>query len=226
MSLFDTHKEEGEVNHYETLVGEGKKFTDNEALAKGKVAADQHIEKLEAEMAELRKDLDARLTVEEALAKVNTNKTPENTSEENTIPENKTPDVDFDSLIEEKIKTREQTNRALANEDTCNRIMVERYGDESKALEAMKRIAHSKGIPLSLVKQTAQTSVEGFKSLMDFGSAAGGANPRSAVNTEALGINTDTQGELEKLKELRKTNPRQFWKPEIQNRIMQLSAAS
>lgn len=223
MSLFEESKNEETVNHYEALVGEGKKFTDNEALAKGKVAADQHIEKLEAEMAELRKDLDSRLTVEEALAKVHSKPEPNNSeTAENTIP-NKTEEVDLDKLIKQKLEEDKVQTRVAANEAECSRLMVQTYGDEDKALEAMKKVSAEQGIPLTLIKQTAQTSVTGFVKLMGIGGTPGVTTPRSSVNTEAVGVQNNGD-ELAELKALRKSNPREFWKPHIQNRIMQLHA--
>jgi hypothetical protein len=55
---------------YDTLVGEGKKFKDNEALAFAKIKSDEHIARLEAEKRDLEKDLNSRLPLEELLEKI------------------------------------------------------------------------------------------------------------------------------------------------------------
>src|SRR5688572_12541162 len=51
----------------EQLVGEGKKFADAEALAKCKAESDAFIETLKREQAELRRELDTRLSLEDFL---------------------------------------------------------------------------------------------------------------------------------------------------------------
>lgn len=65
------------------LVGEGKKFADVEALAKGKWHSDKYATKLESENEELRKELERRLTIEEYIQKTNqsTSKTSNDDSE-------------------------------------------------------------------------------------------------------------------------------------------------
>jgi len=62
---------------YESLVGEGKKYKDNEALAYSRMEADSFIETLkreqrekEAEIARLHKELQARISLEEAVGKI------------------------------------------------------------------------------------------------------------------------------------------------------------
>lgn len=52
------------------LVGEGKKFKTPEDLAKGKLEADAFVERLKAEQAELRKELETRIKYEEFLDKM------------------------------------------------------------------------------------------------------------------------------------------------------------
>lgn len=63
---------------YENLVGEGKKYRDNEALANSKIESDRFIETLkrearekEAEITRLHKELNARISLEEAVNKIN-----------------------------------------------------------------------------------------------------------------------------------------------------------
>src|SRR5688572_23205514 len=61
-------------DYFTELVGDGKKFNDEKALAKGKAFADHHISLLEAEKAEmveehrkLREELNARAALEELI---------------------------------------------------------------------------------------------------------------------------------------------------------------
>lgn len=55
------------VNYFDELVGDGKKFADGNAIAKGKIFADQHIVKLERELAEARAVLQSKTSQEEFL---------------------------------------------------------------------------------------------------------------------------------------------------------------
>lgn len=73
-SIFDQTNDDNSnteiQSHYDLLVGEGKKFKDNEALARGKIESDRFIEKVLREQHELRKELDSRLSMEELVQKL------------------------------------------------------------------------------------------------------------------------------------------------------------
>ena len=60
----------GEVNYLEQLVGEGRKYADEQALAKAVVHAQNHIQRLEQEQAGLREDLSKSLKLEEVVNKM------------------------------------------------------------------------------------------------------------------------------------------------------------
>lgn len=70
---------------YSSLVGEGKKYRDNEALAKSRIEADRFIETLKADNEEVRKELKARISLEDALAKITAPSTNAGTS--NSAPQ-------------------------------------------------------------------------------------------------------------------------------------------
>lgn len=53
-------KEQEKESYLSQLVGEGKKYADEEALAKSRIDADSHIAKVESEAAELREKLERR----------------------------------------------------------------------------------------------------------------------------------------------------------------------
>lgn len=62
--------EEKQENYLSQLVGEGNKYANEEALAKGAYNADKHIQKLEAETAELREKLNMQSKQEEHLSTI------------------------------------------------------------------------------------------------------------------------------------------------------------
>lgn len=226
MPLFDNDNNEVQ-NPLEHLVGEGKKFKSVEDLAKGKLEADQYIKRLEEEQAEIRRDLEARVSVEEALKKL-TSEPKGDVTPDNTNQERQTEQVDIDKLVTEKINQYQKQSSAAANEIECDRLMTEKYGDKAK--QTMEEIARQRNIPLELVRTTAQTSVAGFKALMGLDTQRQQSNPgitQGNTNTAAMGMTggSDLDKELEDLNALRKTNPRQYWKPAVQNRIMKIHAS-
>ena len=74
-TIFDATVEQStedtpETSYYDRMVGEGKKFKDNEALAYSNFEKDRFIEQLKREQKELRDDLNSRLNMEELVNKL------------------------------------------------------------------------------------------------------------------------------------------------------------
>lgn len=74
-TIFDTTVEQStedtpETSYYDRMVGDGKKFKDNEALAYSNFEKDRFIEQLKREQKELRDDLNSRLNMEELVNKL------------------------------------------------------------------------------------------------------------------------------------------------------------
>jgi hypothetical protein len=222
MSLFDGNSEEEQVNPLEKLVGEDKKFKSVEDLAKGKLEADAFIERLKQEKEEMRKDLDARLTVEEALSKMNNRANDVTSDITNQDRQEGDTGVDLDKLVEEKISIWNQQQAAMSNEQSCNQMMVDRYGEKAK--DMLVQISKQKGVSLEMARTLAQQSPAAFKSLMGLDQSSSVPSSTSGtVNTQTLS-SSQQKDRLTELSELRKTNPRQYWKPEVQNEIMKLHA--
>lgn len=66
----DNSQQEDNSSYYDKLVGEGKKFRDNESLARGKFESDNFIENLQRENMELRTELNSRLNMEALVNKI------------------------------------------------------------------------------------------------------------------------------------------------------------
>jgi hypothetical protein len=58
---------------FDQLVGEGKRYANGDVLARSKIEADKAIKQREQELAELRAELNTRLSLEEFLAKTSAN---------------------------------------------------------------------------------------------------------------------------------------------------------
>lgn len=156
---------------FEDLVGEGKKFRDPDAVAKKIVHADRHIERLEAEMEELRTDLKARLTVEEMLSKL-TPRQPESREMTDTPrheplepDENKTKPINLQEEVKRLLETERSKERQQANLEKTRAGLKERFGGDYN--NKLKEIADNLSISTEFLTDMAKTSPEGFLRLVD-----------------------------------------------------------
>jgi len=137
--LFDPNK-----NYYEDLVGQDKKFKDNETLAKAKVQSDIFIKHLERQQDELRKDYlalrednNAKAKLQDYIDKIS--KLPERQSNSELPPandDNQPPRItpeDIDLRVTSKIQEIETQRRQSANANLLREKLTERFGDNYQA---------------------------------------------------------------------------------------------
>lgn len=122
------------------MVGEGKKFSDPEALAKAKAESDNHIVTIEEENANLRKKLEASSNNYQAIldkieAKENNNVSAntKDALEDSSTPED---EIDLDEWFENKLTQRQQKEIEKANMAQARDLMIQTYGN----LETAKRV--------------------------------------------------------------------------------------
>lgn len=111
------------------LVGEGKKFKDMAALARGKVESDHFIESLKREASELRQELQQRAQLAEMIERLG--KTPER--QEYAPPQDKpadtvTKEVNLDELFEQKFRERETIAKRTENVRKAQTALQESLG--------------------------------------------------------------------------------------------------
>lgn len=204
------------------LVGEGKKFTSVEALAIGKMEADNFVDQLKREAKELREELDKRLTSEEALAKIQEQS---KISAENTT---QTSADEIADLVKRTVHDMSAADIAKANVLKADAILAEKYGDKRGEVVAAK--AKELGVDVSFLEDAAAKSPSAFLGMIGLSSPASAPNTTAStagsVNTDALAqINTGTKTDSYKhFEELRKTNPKEYFKPETQNKMLRLAA--
>lgn len=114
------------------LVGEGKKFADTQALARGKAEADAMIKRMIAEQAALRTELERRKAMEDLvkqLSEVNAQQreveTPPPVAP--VSPTNQPP-VDIQAEIRKVFEQRTQAERENANLELVAKVLEERLG--------------------------------------------------------------------------------------------------
>lgn len=132
------------VDPFESLVGEGKKFKTPQDLAKGKLEADNFITQLQKETATLREELTKRLSVEEFVKKMNTTPAPSASTPPNQGSEerdlqntaNLTPEQ-VEKLVQETYSKQKQEDARAANVELVKRELQKKWGsDYARHLEA------------------------------------------------------------------------------------------
>lgn len=225
-------------NALNQLVGEDKKFKTPEDLARGKLESDIFIDHLKKENSEMRDELQKRLTLEEALKTKETapevleapkvSKEADQTDESSKTPdaaENKGENI---ADVVRQILQEEMTNQQrTSNLDKVGSRLIETYGDSEKSKERMIKFAEDLNVPVDYLVDIASRSPKAFYNLvgLEAGSEGKSAPLSSSVNPEAVrdqrsADNSNTRpGTYKYYEELRKTNPRRYFTPEVQNEM-------
>lgn len=232
----DLEEKQTEPSPLETLVGDGRKFSSVDELAKAKLESDRFIEQLKAENAGLREDLSKRQSLEELVTQARESlftQQPANTDnqpdaiEPNTTPQEEQKAVTSDDELLERIRAvtaqeRERETRS-ANLNTVRGRLNELYGEKSE--EVLKRRAEELGLGIDFLTEVAAKSPKAFFTTLGVeapAKAPSTAPNRSEVNTEALNnanSGAAKEGTWQWYEELRKTNPTLYWQPKIQRKL-------
>jgi len=146
---FDPNK-----NYLEELVGEGKKFKDNQALAKGKAESDIFIKTLEREKKELledytklREEVNTRASLQDLvtqLAQVKaqsaSNENPEDGLGNETRNEPVIKPEDIEKLVSNKLSELKQSEKRQTNLDTVRQALTKKFGSNYQTSQLANRI--------------------------------------------------------------------------------------
>lgn len=203
----------------ERLVGENKSYKSAEDLAKGKVNADEHIKTLEDKLDELREELDKRLSVEDAIKKVQeerqvlpTGLAPTSAQEPSSLKEDDL--IDLIRGVTQKDKDREAAQK---NRDEVATKLVEVYGDSSKANEAVKQRAIEIGLSVQDLEALAMRSPKAFLTQMGL-DVTPQATVRPTHSDVRLPQNSQSQikeGTESWWKQFRKDSPKEYFSPSM-----------
>ena len=232
MSAFDqvstqetnTVEPSSEPSAFETLVGEDRKFKNPEDLAKGKLEADKFIDQLKSELSGLREELNKRLTSEEVLEKIRE----ENKNYVSQQGENTTPSLSEDKVEELVKKTLDSTRNEetkISNLKAVDNRLVEMFGD--KAGQWLYKKSQELGVSPGFLEDVAKTSPSAFFNtvgLTESNIQNKSGVTTSSINTEVLQTVTQkTQAQVGTKRyydEIKKSDPKRYWSPAIQNEIM------
>jgi len=136
----------------EALVGEDKKFTDAEALAKGKLASDEHIKTLEEENAKLKADVPETKTVAELIETIKASQQTKPKEEDQPMS---------DEELQEKVRAIVSGDSAVAtataNRELGNSLVLSKVGGDA---EVAKAYVAEKAAQLGLTPESLATLSE------------------------------------------------------------------
>jgi hypothetical protein len=150
------------------LVGEGKKFSDTSALARGKWESDNYIKTLERQMDELRQDftrLDTESKSRASIEELLNQKQP--SSQEPTVRTETTqakPDPNYDDIFDQRIRQHEQRKREQENLSMVTNRLAERFGNDYQT--KLQQTIDSVGLDQDMARNMARRSPEAFLKLV------------------------------------------------------------
>ena len=205
-------------NYFEELVGEGKKYKDQEALAKSRLFADEHIKNLETEKAQLlddhlrlREEYNKALNLQELLDRLKEQQSTDGHTQQTMEQEKHLTVNDIESLLE----TRENKKREESNFQTVQRKLMEHYG--SGYSQQLKTQAESLGMSAQEVDTMARTNPKAFERL--FLSAPQtetfDAPPSSTRRSTTFAPQTNKRG-WKYYEKLKAEQPDVYWLPKTQ----------
>lgn len=209
------------------LVGEGKKFKDLEALARGKVEADRHIGEITKTLDELRAELAkqdyAKSLLEqmskgsETVAEQPTPNTPSSSNTENTTQSAS----DIESLVEKVITEKERNRTVSQNLTIVGEEMEKQYGD--KAGQILKAKSIELGVSVERLKEIAAESPTAFFQMVGVNAKAKPTAPvatQSSIRSEGFNSNSQDR-DFDYYQKIRKENRSLYYSPKVQNMMIQ-----
>jgi len=205
----------------------GEQWSDPEAIAKGKIEADQHIKNLETQLAEMRKDLEkqdyAKSLLEQVQNKAGGATTPKpelSTQNGGEINPNTTAEThDLKSLVEEARKAREAKQTVDQNVSQVDAALTEKFGTDAAKVVADK--ASALGLSLDRLKGLAAESPSAFMALVgEAPLVPTPVSPTSSVNTQSASFNGNAAKGFQHFQQLRRDNPKQYYTPAVQREMI------
>lgn len=234
MTLFDQNKTNFQIDpskeYLGELVGEGKKFKDAEALAKGKLESDGFIDRLQRENAEMRADFmrlkeehDAVPRLQELIDRLskqpdaNSELTPDaNAKDQKPAIELK----DIESLFENKYQEQRSRERQDDNYRTVQSKLRERYGENYQT--HLKTTMDSLGLSESFVENMARENPRAFEQIFMPARSNEGFEAPPPSNRRSDPFAPSVKQRDWKFYEAMRKDPKrvtEYWSPKVQNQM-------
>ena len=222
-----TQTKESFIDH---LVGDGKKFRDIEALAKGKLEADKHISEITKTLDELRAELSKQDYAKSLLEQMSKGSetgaeqpTPVTTSSSNT--ENTTQSAsDFEALVEKVITAKEKRKTVSQNISVVGEEMQKQFGD--KTADYLKAKSLELNMSLDRLKEIAAESPTAFfqligvKKMGEKASTSAGVTTQSTIRSENFNSFSQDRN-FDFYQKMRKENRSMYYSSKVQNTMLQ-----
>ena len=218
-------------NPLEALVGEGKKYSTVEELAKGALHAQQHIKTLEEERAEAR-------TIEQLVQELDRRReqeTPPTTPVAEPKPDADTPapgksqEEELESVVARLLAERESAQTATQNFEQSVTTLDKVYGTRDATNQAVAKRAAELGLSVAELRSQAERSPKAFLTLMGVGgqpNPAGSAPiaPREVATPAFDSLNTTKQvqpGTQAYYRKMQRDDPKRYRSKAVQRQMME-----
>lgn len=228
MSIFNAAQDTAEPT-VDQLVGEGKKYSSVDDLAKAYTNADLFISQLKTETEGLRTELNQRMAAEELFNRIVAAK--QEPSPMVAAPKEDPPvgdtnqQTDLAQVVREQLLAVESERTAQHNATAVTNRMIQEFGDEAKANQAIVSKAQELGVSVEFLQEVALKSPAAFYQTIGLNATPTSvpSGSRGDVNTAALPRTTSTGastfGTKEYFDAIRRDTPSKYWTPSIQNQI-------
>lgn len=188
--VFDTDHSDKTTSALEELVGEGKKFADAEALAKGKLESDNFIEQLKKEKQEALEAYDAakkeagkQATIADLIKEIR-NETQQSPDRGNQSLS----DEDFQEKVRSIVRGDLDSDRRNANRERGNELVLRKVDGNVEAAKAfVAERAKELGTTPSKLRELSEESPAAFAKVMELGTSTA---PASIASLQDSGVNT------------------------------------
>lgn len=200
-------------NAYEVLVGEGKKFRDNEALAKSTFHKDSFINQLQRENAELRQAQQKAMTIEEIKTMILAAKpsqevqTPPNGQPPVTPPAPTTQETDLEALVATLLEKKESESKAKTNREKVTETLKEKFGADSQMILNQK--AKELNLSLEYLSKIANDSPNAFFRLIGVDTQV--HTPQTAAPRSTTSVPLTDNSRQAYWENMKKSNPGEYF---------------
>ena len=214
-------------NHtsFDTLVGEGKKFTDKESLAKGKLESDKYIENLENQVKEQKEELGKRDTAEEIAKQLRNERQQESTPEPVNTTQVMTKE-EVAGIVRSTMTDLESSRTVRENVLEAQKQFKSVHGEKTD--EVLRTKATELGMTSEQLGDIAGKSPTAFAKMVGLDQKTEMSSDQSPMqgdqNTEALKIHHSNESLKEGSRDYwnakRKELGEKYWTPSIQQKVM------
>lgn len=228
LDTMESQIEDNNKRYVDELVGEGKKFSDVEALARGKYQSDKFIERLKQELAEVRQDLRTQNSLQEMLREVrasnnHSNDENNNQSEDHNVdgtPNSLKPE-DIDKIVSQKLQEHENVSQARRNIEQVKARLKDAWGPQYA--QRLAQEVGNLGLEREFTDNLAATSPNALLKLLNIQSSTNtNVMPNSNLSNERFktsNSNTSNSKNWKYYSEMRKKNPNEYYTPRVQQEM-------